>query len=157
MQFLIRVLIAVAVLYLPAQAQAESGVLTLESAHSGPETVERLEAAIKERDFVVFARLDHAAAAKAAGLEMPFSTVVVFGNPKLGTPAFVETPELAIDLPLKALVWADEDGAVSLSYNSSAYMFETIYKRHGQPYPPQMVERLEGGLADMMGAAAGVE
>ena len=146
-----------AVLAQPVAAEADNGVLTIDSVHTGPETVNRLEAAIEARGFVVFARLDHAAGAAAAGLEMPFSTVVVFGNPKLGTPAFIQSPELAIDLPLKALVWADAKGAVHLSYNSSAYMFETIYERHGQPYPPQMIGRLETGLAGMMAEAVAAE
>ena len=66
---------------------------------------------------MVFALLDHAAAAKEFGLSMPYSTVVVFGNPKLGTPNFVQNPPLAIDLPLKALVWEDENGQAWLSYN----------------------------------------
>ena len=152
-----RTLLLAVVVCLPTLAHAENGLLTIESAHTGPHTVARLDAAIEERGFVVFAHLDHAGAADAAGLEMPFSTVVVFGNPKLGTPGFIQTPELAIDLPLKALVWENADGDVYLSYNSSSYMFETIYVRHGQPYPPEMVERLEAGLANMMGSAAGAD
>ncbi len=136
-------------------ALAVDGVLTLDSAHSGAATVERLSDAIEARGFKVFATLDHAAAAAEADLEMPFSTVVVFGNPKLGTPAFVQTPRLALDLPLKALVWEDAEGDAFVSYNSSAYMYGTIYERHGQPYPEAMVGRLEQGLAGMMQEAAG--
>ena len=63
-------------------------------------------------------------------------TVIVFGNPKLGTPAMVTKPLLAIDLPLKALVWEDEQGKVWLSYNSSEYLYQTIYGRHGAAGPP---------------------
>jgi uncharacterized protein (DUF302 family) len=155
MRLTIPALAAVMLAVFPPAASADDGVLTIESIHSGEETVERLEAAIESRGFMVFARLDHAAAAEAVGLSMPFSTVVVFGNPKLGTPAFVQTPQLAIDLPLKALVWEDGEGDVFLSYNSSAYMYETIYERHGQPYPEAMVERLAGGLAAMTAEAAG--
>jgi uncharacterized protein (DUF302 family) len=100
---------------------------------------------------MVFGRLDHAAAAKESGLSMPYSTVVVFGNPKLGTPNFIENPQLAIDLPLKALVWEDKQGKVWLSYNSSKYLYETIYARHGQRYPAEQVIRFEnfqGSLID---------
>ena len=148
-------LAAAALAALPLAALAENGVLTVESAHPAAATLERLETAIEARGFTVFATLDHAAAAEAADLSMPFSTVVVFGNPALGTPAFLQTPELAIDLPLKALVWADGEGGAFISYNSAAYMFETIYERHGQPYPEPMIERVGATLAEMAGDAAG--
>jgi Domain of unknown function DUF302 len=77
-----------------------------------------------------------AAAAKKFGLEMRPRTVIVFGNPKLGTPAMVKTPLLAIDVPPKALVWEDDQGKVWLSYNSSDYLYNTIYPRHGATVPP---------------------
>jgi uncharacterized protein (DUF302 family) len=139
----------VLLLVLPASAQTQNGVVTKASAHSADTTIQRLEDAIKSRGFIVFARLDHAAAAKNAGLTMPYSTVVVFGNPKLGTPSFIQNPQLAIDLPLKALVWEDKDGKVWLSYNSSKYLYETIYARHRQPFTAEMVNRLEEGLAKL--------
>jgi uncharacterized protein (DUF302 family) len=63
-------------------------------------------------------------------------TVIVFGNPKLGTPAMVKTPLLAIDVPPKALVWEDDQGKVWLSYNSADYLYNTIYARHGVAAPP---------------------
>lgn len=139
----------------PVATLAEDGLITQSSANSAEDTTNKLEAAIEGAGFKVFARLDHAAAAAEAGLEMPYSTVVVFGNPKLGTPAFLQTPALAIDLPLKALVWEDAEGNVFVSYNSSTYMFETIYERHGQPYPPEMIDRLGGAMAKMVGASTG--
>ena len=97
------------------------------------------EAAIKAREaagFIVFTEIDHAAAAKKFGLDMRPRTVVVFGNPKLGTPAMVKTPLLAIDVPPKALVWEDDQGKVWLSYNSADYLYKTIYPRHGLEGPP---------------------
>jgi len=136
-------------LVVPVTAQADSGLITKASAHSADATTKRLEDGLKSRGFMVFGRLDHQAAAKEQGLTMPYSTVVVFGNPKLGTPNFIQTPPLAIDLPLKALVWEDKDGKVWLSYNSSKYLYETIYARHGQPFKPEQVTRLEGGLAKL--------
>ena len=63
-------------------------------------------------------------------------TVVVFGNPKLGTPAMVKAPLLSIDVPPKALVWEDDQGNVWLSYNSADYLYKTIYPRHGLEGPP---------------------
>ena len=71
-------------------AATHSGVVTNQSAYSADVTLKRFEAAIKKRGFMVFTRLDHAAAAKGAGLSMPYSTVVVYGNPKAGTPNFLK-------------------------------------------------------------------
>ena len=153
MRTLIAVLVA---LLLPAPsiaAMADNGVITKASAYSAEATTKRLEDAIKSRGFKVFARLDHAAAAKDYGLSMPYSTVVVFGNPKLGTPNFIENPPLAIDLPLKALIWEDKDGKVWLSYNSSKYLYETIYTRHGQSFTAKQVQGFEAGLGKLMDEA----
>ena len=85
---------------------------------------------------MVFTEIDHAAAAKKFGLDMRPRTVIVFGNPKLGTPVMVKTPQLAIDVPPKALVWEDDQGKVWLSYNSADYLYRTIYPRHGIDAPP---------------------
>lgn len=140
--------ILTAIVLLPAvPATADNGAITNQSAYSAQETIERFEAAIKKRGFMVFTHLDHAAAAKEMGLEMPFSTVIVYGNPKAGTPNFLKSPELAIDLPLKALVWEDKDGQVFLTYNSGTYLFKTIYDRHGLPFKQEVVDTVDGNLA----------
>jgi len=118
---------------------ANDGLITKPSNYSVRDTVMRFEAAVKQKEaggFVVFTEIDHAAAAKKFGLEMRPRTVIVFGNPKLGTPAMVKTPLLAIDVPPKALVWEDDQGKVWLSYNSSDYLYGTIYPRHGAAIPP---------------------
>lgn len=126
---------------------ADDGLITKPSAHSAADTLDRLEAALKKRGFVVFARLDHAAAAKSKGLTMPASTVLVFGNPKAGTPAMLKKPTLAIDLPLKALVWEDAAGKVMLTYNSAVYVQGTIFPRHGLPTNPTRQEEVEKALS----------
>jgi uncharacterized protein (DUF302 family) len=124
----------------PATAHAaDDGVITKPSKYSVKETVTRFEAAVKQKEaagFTVFTEIDHAAAAKKFGLDLRPRTVIVFGNPKLGTPAMVKTPLLAIDVPPKALVWEDDQGKVWLSYNSSDYLYNTIYPRHGAAAPP---------------------
>src|SRR5437868_12411209 len=112
---------------------AGEGLITKPSKYSVEETVARFEAAVKQREaagFMVFTEIDHAAAAKKFGLDMRPRMVIVFGNPKLGTPTMVKTPLLAIDVPPKALVWEDDQGRVWLSYNSSDYLYNTIYLRH---------------------------
>ena len=117
----------------------DDGLITKPSRYSVTETVTRFEAAVKQKEtvgFTVFTEIDHAAAAKKFGLDLRPRTVIVFGNPKLGTPAMVKTPLLAIDVPPKALVWEDDQGKVWLSYNSSDYVYNTIYPRHGAAVPP---------------------
>lgn len=128
-------------------AQAADGLLSRRSAHPVDETIRRFEAALGGRGFVVLARIDHAAAAKSVGLEMPPATQVVFGNPRAGTPAFLQQPTLAIDLPLKALVWQDAQGGVWLGWNSAAYVFGTIYPRHGLQVGAEARDRAEAALA----------
>ena len=128
-------------------SSASDGLITKPSTHSAAVTLDRLEAALKKRGLIVFARLDHAAAAKSLGLEMPASTVLVFGNPRNGTPAMLKKPTLAIDLPLKALVWEDAAGAVSLTYNSAEYLQGTIFPRHGLPTNPKRQKEIEKLLA----------
>jgi uncharacterized protein (DUF302 family) len=118
---------------------ADDGLITKPSKYSVKETVSRFEAAVKEKEaagFVVFTQIDHAAAAKKFGIEMKPRTLIVFGNPKLGTPVMIKTPLLAIDVPPKALVWEDDQGKVWLSYNSADYLYKTIYPRHGAEGPP---------------------
>jgi uncharacterized protein (DUF302 family) len=146
-------LVLACLLALGEPARAVDGLITKSSPHSANETLDRLEAALKERGFVIFARLDHAAAAAALGLTMPGSTVLVFGNPRLGTPVFIKHPTLAIDLPLKALVWEDASGKVALSYNSAQYLLGPIYSRHGASSTPEAVARTEGLLTAATDAA----
>jgi uncharacterized protein (DUF302 family) len=118
---------------------AADGPITKPSRYSVKETITRFETAVKEREaagFTVFTEIDHAAAAKKFGLDMRPRTVIVFGNPKLGTQVMLKTPLLGIDVPPKALVWEDDQGKVWLSYNSADYLYKTIYPRHGAEAPP---------------------
>ena len=94
---------------------------------------------------MVFTEIDNSAAARKFGLKMLPRTVIVFGNPKLGTPVMVKTPTLAIDVPPKALVWEDDQGKVWLTYNSAEYLGNVIYARHGLPNPPS-TPKLAAGL-----------
>jgi uncharacterized protein (DUF302 family) len=106
---------------------AIDGLVTLRSAHDFKTTLDRLLQALKARGVTVFAQIDHAAGAAGAGLTLRPTTLVVFGNPAAGTPLMQGIQTAGIDLPLKALVWQDADGAVHLSYNDPAW----IADRHG--------------------------
>ncbi len=129
------------------------GLISKHSAHSVDETIARFEAALKERGFIIFAHLDHAAAAASVGLKMPRATVVVFGNPRIGTPNFLKHPTLAIDLPIKALVWEDAAGKAWLSYNSEGYLAAAAYARHGVTPDPELADRIERQFAAIAEAA----
>ena len=105
------------------------GFVSKASQHSVPETIQRLNALLKSKGVAIFALIDHSGEAEKAGLKMRPTQLLVFGNPKGGTPLMVAAPSTAIDLPLKALVWEDADGKVWLSYNSPDY----LQQRHGFP------------------------
>ncbi len=116
-----------------------NGIIDLECKHSVAETVERLEVLLQSKGMKIFARIDQAAEAKIVGLAMPPMVLFIFGNPQAGTPLMIAHPSLAMDLPLKALVWEAADGKVWLSYNSP----EFLQQRHGLSAPPFMpVENL---------------
>jgi uncharacterized protein (DUF302 family) len=130
------IVVAIMVFFVTAlPAAAAEGLVTKASTHSVDETLDRLEAALKERGLIIFARLDHAAAAQSMGLKMPRSTVLVYGNPRVGTPRFIQHPTLAIEFPSKALVWEDAGGKVWLSYNTSEWI-KVLDSRHGAPTNP---------------------
>lgn len=105
----------------------QDGLITLTSKYSARETMDRLLAALGKRDLTVFARVDHAANAAAAGMALRPTEVVLFGNPKGGTVPMQERQTAGIDLPLKALVFEDADGKVLLGYNDPQW----IAQHHG--------------------------
>jgi len=125
-------------------------LVTVAILHTAAETIERFEAAVRAKEWAVFAKLDHAAAAEAAGLQLRPCTVVVFGNPKGGTPAMRTNSTLAIVLPLKALVWEDDSGKVWLTYNSAEFVGQHVYGRHGlslDAKPSQGLAKLLGDVS----------
>ncbi|RMJ02087.1 camphor resistance protein CrcB [Marinobacter litoralis] len=122
-----RSLAAVAVMLVSPIAFAADGLIALKSPYSAEETMDRLEAEVKARSLNVFARIDHAAGAQKIGKSMRPTEVLVFGNPKGGTPFMACAQTVGIDLPLKALVWEDESSQVWLGYNDPAF----IADRHG--------------------------
>jgi uncharacterized protein (DUF302 family) len=100
----------------------ENGIISKPSKYSVPETLHRLETILASKNVKVFAVVDHSGEAEKAGLKMPPTQLLIFGNPKGGTPVMLAAPTAAIDLPLKALAWEDASGKVWLSYNDPAYI-----------------------------------
>jgi len=98
------------------------GVLSKASLYSVVETLDRLKQVVLSRGLQVFAEIDHSGAAEKAGLKMQEAHILIFGSPKAGTPLMIASPLLALDLPLKALVWQDLDGQVWVSYTSAAFL-----------------------------------
>jgi uncharacterized protein (DUF302 family) len=105
-----------------AKQDSATGVVTIPSGHSVDQTVDRLKSALAAKGVTVFALIDHSGEAEKAGLKLRPTKLLIFGNPKAGTPLMVASPTIAIDLPLKILVWQDDSGKVWLSYNAPAWL-----------------------------------
>jgi uncharacterized protein (DUF302 family) len=116
----------------------DNGIIDVPSRHSVPQTLTRLQSILKEKGLMVFALVDHSGEAEKAGFAMRPTQLLIFGSPKGGTPLMVAAPRLAIDLPLKALAWQDEQGKVWLSYNSPEY----LRQRHG--FPAELLKNIGG-------------
>jgi uncharacterized protein (DUF302 family) len=117
---------------------SENGLVQLESKYSVDETLRRLQGLLQEKNIKVFALIDHSGEAAKVGLAMHPTKLLIFGNPKGGTPLMQAAPSAAIDLPLKALVWEDMDGRVWLTYNNPSY----LQQRHN--IPAELVPNIAG-------------
>jgi uncharacterized protein (DUF302 family) len=128
-----------------------NGLTTLPSAHNAKETIDRLVSEVKAKGMTAFARIDHAAGAKEAGMALRPTELLIFGNAKGGTPLMQAAQTIGIDLPLKALAWEDAAGKTWLSYNEP----EWIVHRHGDPSAvAEVAGRLGAALAALAKAAA---
>jgi uncharacterized protein (DUF302 family) len=100
------------------------GLIDIPSSHSVDETVTKLEGILQAKGITLFALVDHSGEAAKAGMKMRPTKLLIFGNPRAGTPVMLAAPSSAIDLPLKILVWEDDQGKVWLTYNSPSYLQE---------------------------------
>jgi uncharacterized protein (DUF302 family) len=123
------------------------GIINTPSRHSVDATVEKLTSALQARGITLFALIDHSGEAERVGLTMRPTKLLIFGNPKAGTPVMVAAPSSAIDLPLKMLVWEDGRGDVWISYNSPEY----LQVRHGLPQELLANFAVTGALATVAG------
>ena len=126
---------------------ASRGVTDRPSQHSVEQTVEKIRLILQAKGVKLFTLIDHSGEAERAGLTMRPTKLLIFGNPKAGTPAMLAAPRSAIDLPLKLLIWEDEQGKVWISYNSLSYLGE----RHG--LPPELLANL--AVVETLAAQAG--
>jgi uncharacterized protein (DUF302 family) len=127
--------------------QREEGIVKIPSRHSVDETVDKLKTILKSKGVTLFALVDHSGEAEKVGLKMPPTKLLIFGNPKGGTPLMLAAPSAALDLPLKILIAEDSDGKVWISYNSAKYLKE----RHG--FPENLVPNI--GIVQALASAAG--
>lgn len=138
---------------LPALAQ-QDGMVTRQSNHDVRTTVDRFGAAVREAGWVVFTEVDHAAAAQAVGMTLRARTVVLFGNPRAGTPPMAAKPTLAIDLPMRVLVWEDDDGRVQVTRSTGDDIAERVFARHGITVPLEGRRSTEAFLDGLVRKAA---
>lgn len=127
---------------------SDSGIVSQSSRRSVDETVQRLREILQAKGVRLFAMIDHSGEAEKVGMHMLPTKLLIFGNPKAGTPLMLAAPSAAIDLPLKILVWQDKQGGVWVSYNSPAY----LQRRHG--LPPELLPNI-AVVEDLAMKAAG--
>jgi uncharacterized protein (DUF302 family) len=130
--------------------EQKNGIVRKPSRHSVDATVEKIEAILGAKGIALFALIDHSGEAAKIGIEMPPTKLLIFGNPKAGTPLMLASPSSAIDLPLKLLVAEDSDGKVWISYNSPEYLLQ----RHG--FPRELLANVAAivAIADAAGAVS---
>lgn len=139
--------------HLSGHAHNQSGVhglVVVKSNHSVKDTTDKLEAVLKSKGMTVFTRIDHAAGAKKVGKELRPTELVIFGNPKIGTPLMQCAQSVAIDLPQKMLIWQDDKGSTWLGYNDPAH----LKKRHNIEGCDPILKKVTGALGKFAAAAS---
>ena len=139
----------VAILILVSPAIADNGLVSVKSSHDVKTTADRLENKLKEKGMTVFTRINHAAGAEKVGKKLRPTELVIFGNPKVGTPLMQCSQSVAIELPQKALIWEDQKGQVWLSYNDPNY----LATRHGIMGCADIIAKIQTALRNFAKAA----
>ena len=136
-----------------ASAYATEGMISIKSAHTVAVTADRLEKILGSKGMTVFKRIDHAAGAQKVGKTLRPTELVIFGNPKVGTPLMLCRQSVAIDLPQKALIWQDEAGQVWFSYNDPQY----LALRHNIQGCDKVLKKVAGALGNFAKKASAAE
>lgn len=147
-----RFLTFAALTFLASPALADDDLMKVQASGDVASTMDALETAVDGAGATVFARVDHAQGAQDAGMEMAPSQVLIFGNPKLGTPAMQDDPLAGLYLPMKVLVYEDSDGQVWLAYEDPEEMFDEL---DGIDDDAEYIQKMTGALGKLTGAAAG--
>jgi uncharacterized protein (DUF302 family) len=131
-------------------ALAADGMVVKQSQHSVGKTLDQLTNILKKKGITVFARVDHKAGGKKVGKKLGATQVLIFGNPKMGTPPIQSARTISIDLPMKALAWKDADGKVWIDYNDSAY----LALRHNIKDKHKIFKKMSGALKKLTSKVA---
>lgn len=142
--------VALAAMLVSFNAFAADGLVVKPSAHGVGTTIDRLESLLKKKGIAVIARVDHGAAAGKVDMKLNPTQLLIFGNPKLGTPLMQSKQTIGIDLPLKVLAWQDAAGKVWIGYNEPG----DLAKRHGIADRDAVVGTISGVLKQLVGEAA---
>ena len=139
----------ITILLMATTAVAGNGLISIKSSHDVKVTADRLENILTLKGMNVFIRINHAAGAAKAGKELRPTELIVFGNPKVGTPLMQCSQSVAIDLPQKALIWQDDKGLVWLTYNDPEY----LSVRHGLKGCSEVIKKVQKALSNFARAA----
>jgi len=142
-------LILLSIILTMSLAYADNGLVNVKSPYAVKKTTDRLETALKEKGMTIFARINHSEGAKKVGIDLPATELIIFGNPKVGSPLMNCNRTVGIDLPQKALIWKDENGQVWLSYNAPQY----LAKRHDLKECMEVIKKVEKALSNFSKAA----
>jgi uncharacterized protein (DUF302 family) len=143
-------LTALSIVCIAIPALAADGMVTVPSTHTVEETAERLESVLHEKGMTIFNRIKHSEAAAKVGIELRKTELILFGNPKVGSPLMKCQQSVAIDLPQKALIWEDDNAKVWISYNDPRY----LEKRHNIAGCEEVIAKIEKALAGITKSAA---
>ncbi len=141
---------ALMVIIIVVPAMAADGVINVQSAFNVQETADRLENILNEKGMTIFKRIKHSEGAGKVGIELRDTELIIFGNPKVGSPLMKCQQSVAIDLPQKALVWEDHESLVWISYNDPGY----LRKRHNISGCEEVISKIKNALSGITKAAA---
>ena len=136
------ILMTLAIVFIAFPAMASDGMVNVQSNFNVEETADRMESILKEKGMTVFNRIKHSEAAAAVGIELRNTELILFGNPKVGSPLMKCQQSAAIDLPQKALIWEDDKATVWISYNNPRY----LEKRHNITGCEEVISKIESLL-----------
>ncbi|HKJ15687.1 MAG: DUF302 domain-containing protein [Desulfobulbaceae bacterium] len=144
------ILMTLAIVFIAFPAMASDGMVNVQSNFNVEETADRMESILKEKGMTVFNRIKHSEAAAAVGIELRNTELILFGNPKVGSPLMKCQQSAAIDLPQKALIWEDDKATVWISYNNPRY----LEKRHNITGCEEVISKIERALAGIAESTA---
>ncbi len=144
------ILTTLSILFIAIPVSASDGVINVPTTFNVKETADRMEIVLKEKGMTIFNRIYHSEAADKVGVELRDTELIIFGNPKVGSPLMKCQQMVAVDLPQKALIWEDDNGKVWISYNDPRY----LVKRHNISGCEEVISKIEKALAGITRSAS---